>query len=49
LSGQLIIKRCPKCKSKDIWKAGFAVRKDGKVQLYQCKKCGSKFRENNVE
>lgn len=35
---------CPNCDSTEIWKCGFAIRRDGKVQLYQCKNCGSKFR-----
>lgn len=44
-NGQL----CPKCGSVDIWKSGFAIRTDGKVQVYQCKNCGSKFRDVNNE
>lgn len=36
--------KCPNCESIKIWKSGFAIRRDGKIQIYQCTKCGFKFR-----
>lgn len=38
--------RCSRCGTKKVWKSGFAFRISGKVQVYQCKKCGHKFRVN---
>lgn len=46
---KIIHNTCSKCGSSDIWKCGFAIRRDGKVQLYQCKNCGSKFRVDKIE
>lgn len=34
-----MIKFCPKCKSKNIWKRGFRYNKVGKKQKYHCKDC----------
>lgn len=43
----LVLPKCPSCKSKKVWKSGFAITTNGKKQLFQCKKCGRKFREND--
>jgi len=37
---------CPNCHSINTWKCGFVYRRTGKVQIYQCKDCGFKFRSN---
>ena len=42
-----MIKICPKCKSKDIWKRGFRKNKHSKKQKYHCKKCDTWFIEND--
>lgn len=42
------IVKCPKCNSNDLYKAGFVLLSTGKKQLYQCKKCGRKFRGKEV-
>ncbi|MBS3064788.1 MAG: hypothetical protein J4472_03165 [DPANN group archaeon] len=42
-----MIKFCPKCKSKNIWKRGFRKNKHSKKQKYHCKKCSHWFIEND--
>jgi transposase-like protein len=40
---------CPKCKKDHIIKIGFAPRKGGKRQRYQCVDCGHPFMKNEKE
>ena len=40
-----MIKFCPKCKSKNIWKRGFRKNKHAKKQKYHCKDCNNWFIE----
>lgn len=42
-----MIKFCPKCKSKNIWKRGFRYNKLLKKQKYHCKDCNFWFIEND--
>jgi len=42
-----MIKFCPKCKSKNIWKRGFRKNKHSKKQKYHCKKCNHWFIESD--
>jgi transposase-like protein len=39
----MMIKICPKCKSKNIWKRGFRRNRAGKKQKYHCKDCDTWF------
>ena len=34
---------CPSCGATRIWKAGFRYLPNGKLQRYQCRKCGHRF------
>lgn len=36
----------PDCGSTDVWKSGFIIKRNGKIQRYQCKKCGKLFTDN---
>ena len=42
-----MVKFCPKCKSKNIWKRGFRKNENSKKQKYHCKKCNHWFIEND--
>lgn len=42
-----MIKFCPKCKSKNIWKKGFRKNKHSRKQKYYCKKCDCWFIEKD--
>ena len=42
-----MIKFCPKCKSKNIWKRGFRKNKIYKKQKYHCKDCDNWFIEDD--
>jgi transposase-like protein len=40
---------CPSCRSREVRKMGFRiVQKMGKVQRFQCQKCGKTFSERYV-
>jgi transposase-like protein len=43
--GDMLTLKCKKCGSDEIVKAGFAIRRGGKVQGYRCKVCGHFFIE----
>ncbi len=45
--GNMMIKFCPKCKSKNIWKRGFRKNKNSKKQKYHCKRCNNWFIEDD--
>jgi len=42
-----MIKFCPKCKSKNIWKRGFRKNKHSRKQKYHCKECSHWFIESD--
>lgn len=42
-----MIEKCPKCKSKNIFKRGFRYNKSGKKQKYLCSKCEHWFVEDD--
>ena len=37
--------RCPKCKSVKVYRFGSQITSNGKVQRYQCQKCGHVWRD----
>ena len=37
--------KCPKCSNIQVSKAGYAIRKGGRVQSYKCTRCGHTFIE----
>lgn len=39
---------CPQCERQNISKAGFALRKGGKVQSYKCRDCGHVFTKKKL-
>jgi len=42
-----MVRFCPECKSKNIWKRGFRFNKGNKKQKYHCKDCESWFVEDD--
>jgi len=42
-----MIKFCPKCKSKNIWKRGFRKNKNSRKQKHHCKNCNNWFIEDD--
>lgn len=39
--------KCPKCKSKHVYRFGSKMTTNGKAQRYQCQKCGYVWIDEN--